>query len=122
MKLEDKKFVIQQHSKGPDMHWDLMLESDGVLQTYRLDKSPQQLAQNPAGAVKIFDHPMRFLTYEGHVNKGRGSVRIADSGTYKILHQAQDRIALNLNGKILKGKFTLLHFKGDNWQFGKSNV
>jgi len=122
MSQENKKFVIQQHSSGSDVHWDFMLESGEVLKTYRLDKAPQELIQTPANAVKIFDHPLKFLTYEGPVNKGRGSVRIADSGSYEISNQKEDRIELDLNGKFLKGKFTFSHIEGDNWQFGKSNI
>jgi hypothetical protein len=117
MTYENKKFVIQEHSSGSDVHWDFMLETADSLQTYRLDKAPQQLIQNPANATKIFDHPLKFLTYQGPVNKGRGNVRIADSGSYEITQQAHNRIELALNGKILKGKFTLFHIEGDNWQF-----
>ena len=133
MTNENKKFVIQQHSSGSDVHWDFMLETcheqaqrvEGVgdiLQTYRLDKAPQEIARTAANAVKIFDHPLKFLTYEGPVNKGRGSVHIADSGTYKMLNQSDDRLELDLNGKILKGKFTLSYVEGDNWQFSKSGI
>jgi hypothetical protein len=122
MKREDKKFVIQRHSTGSDVHWDFMLESGDVLQTYRLDKSPQQLIDNPAGAVKIFDHPLKFLTYEGPVNNGRGEVSIADSGTYKITRQSSDQIELILTGKALSGKFILTHIEADNWRFAKSNI
>jgi hypothetical protein len=117
MPQENKKFVIQQHTTGSDVHWDFMLETADSLQTYRLNKPPQQLNQNPAKAVKIFDHPLKFLTYQGPVNKGRGNVKIAESGTYEILHQAHNQIELALNGKILKGNFTLFHIEGDNWQF-----
>lgn len=122
MTNENKKFVIQQHTTGSAVHWDFMLEIGKSLQTYRIDKAPQELAQTPANAVKIFDHPLKFLTYEGPVNKGRGSVRIADSGSYEIVHQSDDQLELDLIGKILKGKFTLSHVEGDNWQFGKSNI
>ena len=122
MSQENKKFDIQQHSTGPDVHWDFMLETSGILQTYRLDKAPGQILYLAVNAVKIFDHPLKFLTYEGPVNKGRGNVQIADSGSYEIVHQAHDRLELDLNGKILKGKFALFHIEGDNWQFGKSNI
>jgi bifunctional non-homologous end joining protein LigD len=122
MTNENKKFVIQEHSSGSDVHWDFMLQIGGSLQTYRLDKAPQELIRNPAVAVKIFDHPLKFLTYQGPVNRGRGNVRIVETGTYEILHQAHDRTELDLNGKILKGKFTLSHVEGDNWQFAKSNI
>jgi hypothetical protein len=122
MSRQNKKFVIQEHTKGPDVHWDFMLEIGDILQTYRLDKAPNKALHLAVSAVKIFDHPLKFLTYQGPVNKGRGNVRIADSGTYKIVHQIDDRIELDLNGKILKGKFALTHIEGDNWQFGKSNI
>lgn len=122
MSWQNKKFVIQEHSSGPDVHWDFMLETADSLQTYRLDKAPGEALHLVVNATKIFDHPMKFLTYQGPVNKGRGSVRIVETGTYKIVHQAHDRIELNLNGNILKGKFALTHIEGDNWQFGKSNI
>jgi hypothetical protein len=122
MAKENKKFVIQQHTKGPDVHWDFMLQISDSLQTWRLDKAPQELIQTHANAVKIFDHPLKFLAYEGPVNKGRGSVRIADFGTYEILNQSNDLLELDLGGKILKGKFSFSCVEGDNWQFAKSNI
>jgi len=122
MNQENKKFVIQEHSTALGVHWDFMLELGDVLQTYRLDKAPSQALHLAVNATKIFDHPLKFLTYQGPVNRGCGNVRIAESGTYEMVHQAQNRIELNLNGKILKGKFTLSHIEGDNWQFGKSNI
>jgi hypothetical protein len=122
MNQKNKKFVIQQHTTALDVHWDFMLELADFLQTYRLDKAPQQLIQSPAIATKIFDHPLRFLTYQGAVNKGRGSVRIIETGTYEMVHQAHNQIEINLNGEILKGNFTLTHIEGSNWQFGKSNI
>ncbi|MDD5326538.1 MAG: DNA polymerase ligase N-terminal domain-containing protein [Phycisphaerae bacterium] len=127
MARDNKKFVIQEHSKGSEIHWDFMLESGDVLQTYRIDKAPQQIGDSPANAEKIFDHPLKFLSYEGPVNKGLGSVRIVESGSYEILHKDNSKIELDLNGKILKGKFALTHNEDDNfipkgWQFGKSNI
>ena len=122
MSRQNKNFVIQEHSSGPDVHWDFMLELGGILQTYRLDKAPSEALHLAVNATKIFDHPLKFLTYQGPVNKGQGSVRIIETGTYKMVHQAHNRIELNLSGKILKGKFTLSYIEGDNWQFGKSNI
>ena len=117
MSQEDKKFVIQEHTRGLDVHWDFMLEWGKTLQTYRFDKAPQQILHGPANAVKIFDHPPKFLTYQGPVNKGRGSVRIVETGTYQIVHHEHHRIELKLAGRILRGKFTLCHAKDDKWQF-----
>lgn len=118
MSQKDKRFVIQEHTEGKDVHWDFMLELGDILQTYRLDKAPDEALHLAVNATKIFDHPLKFLTYQGPVNKGQGSVRIIETGTYKMVHQAHNRIELNLSGKILKGKFTLTHIEGDNWQLG----
>lgn len=112
-----RKFVIQKHSKASEAHWDLMLEVSGVLQTYRLELPPEKLPQQLNTAVKISDHPLKFLTYEGSVDTGSGNVEIADSGTYRLLNGCKDRQELQLDGKILKGKFTLTHIKDDKWEF-----
>ena len=119
MSEEDKRFVIQKHTRGKDAHWDFMLESGQTLQTYRLDKAPEEVLHQTAGAVKIFNHPLKFLTYQGPVNKGRDNVQPTEAGTYQIIHQKHNRIELNLNGQILRGKFALTQIKNDDWQFSR---
>jgi hypothetical protein len=121
MSRKDKKFVIQEHTTGKNVHWDFMLEWGEKLQTYRLDRAPEEIRNQPVDAVKIFDHPLKFLTYQGPVNKGRGSVRIVEAGTYKITNQAHSRIELNLSGQILKGNFLLTCLKEANWRFFQKN-
>jgi len=121
MSQKDKRFVIQEHTESKDIHWDLMLETGGTLQTYRLEKPPEKVLREPVNAVKIFDHPLKFLTYEGPVNEGRGSVRIIEASTYEITHQERKQIELSLSGKILKGNFMLTHIKEDNWRFAKNS-
>jgi hypothetical protein len=111
------KFVIQKHTRGGDVHWDLMLEAGETLETYRLSLPPEKLKQEKCSAEKIFEHPLRFLTYEGPVNKGEGNVEIAESGTYKLLQQRQDRIEIELNGEILRGRFELKHIREEEFLF-----
>ncbi len=57
MNLHDKdmpkRFVIQQHSRGDDVHWDFMLEVDDVLLTWRLNIPPAQISVHSAEAVRI---------------------------------------------------------------------
>lgn len=118
MSREKRRFVISEHTAGRGVHWDFMLESGGILETYRFDKGPEDILEEGAGAEKIFDHQLRFLTYEGSINKGEGSVRIVESGTYKILRESEGEITIELDGKILKGKFVLRQVKGEKWQFG----
>jgi hypothetical protein len=67
-------------------------------------------------AVKIFDHPLRFLTYEGPVQKDMGRVRIVDHGNCEVSDQAGDVITLTLRGMVLQGGFTLTRIEGTFWQ------
>ena len=117
----NKKFVIQEHCSRGDVHWDLMLETVGNLQTYRLDKRPRELLTEKANAEKIFDHSKKFLTYQGPVNKGAGRVEIVEAGTYKIKGRQNDKIELSLQGDILKGDFALTLVDGQKWMFEHSN-
>ena len=112
------KFVIQKHTKTAEEHWDLMFEAGNVLQTYRLTLPPEKLSRQKTPATKIFAHPLKFLTYQGSVNGGKGSVKIADAGTYQLLNDDNENQLLLLDGKTLKGKFTLTHVEDDNWRFG----
>ncbi len=113
----NKKFVIQKHIRGDSVHWDLMLEAGAVLETYRLAVPPEKITGDPVEAVKIFDHPLKFLTYEGSVNKGQGSAKIADFGIYQIFSKTDSRVEFQFKGKILKGKFTLILIGADRWEF-----
>jgi hypothetical protein len=97
-----------------------MLESGDHLQTWRLEKNPADVVSHSLEAVKIFDHPLKFLTYEGPVNQDKGQVQIADAGTYQILHADSENIELHMNGRILKGNFTMTCIKDDNWLFSKN--
>ena len=111
------RFVIQQHDReGEPRHWDLMLEQGDDLKTFRLDIPPDQLLIQPAKAVPIADHSLRFLTYEGSVNKGLGRVEIAERGTYKTLSQDDDSWELDLDGQTLKGRFSLIQSTPDSWE------
>lgn len=112
-----RKFVIQKHAKAGEIHWDLMLESEDVLETYRLNLPPEKLTQQNCSAVRIFGHPLKFLTYEGSVNKGSGRIQIADTGTYQLLNDNEFCRQFQLDGQILTGKFTLTHIKDNIWEF-----
>jgi hypothetical protein len=111
------RFVIQEHTTPEGVHWDLMFEQDDVLTTFRLENEPAQCLTQEVRAVKIFDHPLRFLTYEGPVQKETGKVRIVDSGVYRFLDRRDDLLALELNGTILKGDFTLIRLNDTEWRF-----
>jgi len=110
------RFVIQEHTTPDGVHWDLMLEKGEVLTTFRLEQPPEAASAGTVQATKIFDHPLRFLTYEGPVQKGTGKVRLVERGTCDVLDE-KDAITLRLDGTILRGDFTLTRGEGTSWQF-----
>jgi bifunctional non-homologous end joining protein LigD len=112
-----REFVIQKHIKASNLHWDLMLEAGEVLETYQLKLPPEKLTHQTSPATRIFDHPLKFLTYEGSVNKGKGTVEIAEMGTCRLLRESKHKKEFQFEGKILKGKFSLIHIKDNNWEF-----
>jgi len=120
--MNDDRFVVQEHTTPEGVHWDLMLEQDDVLLTFRLEDEPSQSPVNEIRATRIFDHPLRFLTYEGPVQKGTGKVRIIDHGVYEYRSQSEDLLAFELNGATLRGDFTLARIKGDEWRFSAQNT
>jgi len=97
-----------------------MLEAENTLQTFRLELPPEKIANQACIAVKIFDHPLKFLTYQGTVNEGTAAVEIADKGTYQTLTKTKNQWQILFDGQILKGNFTLILIEGDNWQLSLS--
>jgi hypothetical protein len=120
--MNGDRFVVQEHTTPEGVHWDLMLERDGVLITFRLEDEPSRSLDHEVRAVKIFDHPLRFLTYEGPVQKGTGKVRIVDRGMCQYHSHSEDLLAFELDGTLLKGNFTLTRIEGDEWRFSAQNT
>lgn len=110
------RFVVQAHTTPDGVHWDFMLEKGDVLTTFRLEQPPQVALDHDVRAVKIFDHPPRFLTYEGPVQKGTGRVRIVERGTYRLLEETEAVITMDLQGETLKGGFALTRMEGTTWR------
>jgi hypothetical protein len=111
------RFVIQRHTRdGEQPHWDLMLEKGRVLETYRVSLPPEDWGDKAAEAVRIFDHSLKFLSYEGSVNNSKGRVEIADCGTYRLIEKNENQQKLLFAGKLLRGKFQLCLIEGDRWE------
>ncbi len=115
--MQDSSFVVQEHTTAQGVHWDLMLERGDALTTFRLEEAPGAAADHAIAAEKIFDHPLRFLTYEGPVQQGAGRVRIVDRGACRISAFSEDRIAVRLAGDVLQGVFELTWMDENRWRF-----
>lgn len=113
------RFVILEHDH-PFLHWDLMLEQDGTLRTWRLLEKPERTNQSGTEieAERLADHRSAYLEYEGPVSGDRGSVTRWDSGRYSISNSSGDHLCLHMDGQRLSGDFVIERVAGSaGWSF-----
>lgn len=67
--------------KGHDVHYDLMLQTEEGLQTWAMGLLPA--AGKRCGAIKLPLHREFYLTHEGPVSSGRGTVERVLKGHYQ---------------------------------------
>jgi hypothetical protein len=115
------RFVLLHHECPPESsvpsHWDLMLERHGVLMTWRLAELPpawsrvEQPISPPESKltppVRLADHRLAYLDYEGPISGGRGQVCRYDGGTYEVLRESGEQLVVNFAGEWVKGCFAL---------------
>lgn len=115
------RFVILHHCEKTGEHWDLMLEREGVLLTWRLLAEPRSRDALPIEAQRIADHRLAYLDYEGPLTRDRGTVRRVDSGQVLSLQQREDRCTFVLHGDRVRGEFQLVRVR-DHWMLEPASV
>ncbi len=108
------RFVILAHDH-PNLHWDLMLETNNVLATWRLAQPPHA---GDIDAIGLPDHRLMYLDYEGPVSGNRGNVQRWDVGTY--IDEADSRPDLRsyfVEGARIRGHVKLERLSDDEWRF-----
>ncbi len=116
-----KQFVLHRHRGYGTDHWDLMLEEEGTLATWRLDRPLVPGDRATIRARRIQDHRKAYLAYEGEVRQGRGHVEIVDAGSYETLAREEERWHVRLIGRRFAGEVILSHLGGragsaDRWR------
>jgi bifunctional non-homologous end joining protein LigD len=112
-------FVIHKHA-ATRLHYDLRLQSEGVLKSWAV---PKGLSSNPKErrlAVRTEDHPFDYKDFEGVIPEGQygaGEVIIWDKGNYiNITRDSKDR-ALSMKDAINNGKIEVF-FDGNKTKGG----
>lgn len=110
------RFVILEHD-WPSVHWDLMLEEQAALRTWRLAAPPDRPAKIDAEALP--GHRLAYLDYEGPLSGDRGSVKRWDAGTYQPVEQTGGQIQVELAGVRVRGRVVLEAVTGmaNRWTF-----
>ena len=78
------QFVVLDHD-WPEPHHDLLLENGASLLAFPLPKWPGESACVPVR--RLFDHRLIYLTYEGQISGGRGTVRRQLAGQWDLRKQ-----------------------------------
>ncbi|OGW49420.1 MAG: ATP-dependent DNA ligase [Nitrospirae bacterium RBG_19FT_COMBO_42_15] len=119
---ESLSFVVHKHY-ATHLHYDLRLEMDGILKSWAVPKEPPIKTGTKRLAIAVEDHELSYKDFEGIIpegNYGAGRVEIWDNGKYILHTREKDKIVVDLNGERLKGKYALIHTKGDQWLFFKT--
>ncbi len=126
-------FVVQKHDAS-NLHYDLRIESGGVLKSWAVPKGPSMDPKVRRLAVPTEDHPMAYAEFEGVIPEGHygaGTVIVWDRGTYRntkgedastVKNLEEGHATLWLEGEKLRGGFALIRTGGGDkprWLFFK---
>ena len=109
------RFVFLEHASPEGVHYDLMLQRGRTLKTWNLE-NPLAEPGVVQEALERFDHPLRFLTYEGPLSEGKGEVRALDRGDYdSVCWRPGREIYVRLRGGRYSGPLRLSRREGKRW-------
>ncbi len=111
------RFVVQEHH-ARNLHWDFRLEKDGMLKSWAVPKGPPEKKLVKRLAIQVEDHELDYIDFEGEIAAGEygaGSVTIWDNGTYELESESSKSITFELNGKRLKGRYSLVYLRNKQW-------
>ena len=106
-------FVVQKHA-ARRLHWDLRLELDGRLRSWAIPKGPSFDPKVKRLAVKVEDHPLDYVDFEGVIPEGygAGNMIVWDRGIWRPLEDPEQglqdgKLLFALEGYKLRGVWTL---------------
>jgi DNA ligase D-like protein (predicted 3'-phosphoesterase) len=117
-------FVIQKHAAS-SLHYDFRLEAAGALKSWAVPKGPSMDPRVKRLAMQVEDHALDYGDFEGRIGEGygAGAVIVWDTGSWRPLEEDLDvekalaggHLAFWLEGKKLRGGWTLQHTDGRRW-------
>lgn len=121
------RFFVQRHAASR-LHYDFRLELDGALKSWAVPKGPSVDPRDRRLAVRVEDHPLEYGSFEGEIPKGQygaGTVRLWDRGRWIPEGDPRDgyrtgKLKFRLEGKRLKGRWTLVRMSGAAGANGKN--
>ena len=120
--MAHRRFVVQQHD-ATTLHFDLRLQSDGVLRSWAVPKGPSLDPAVRRLAVEVADHALDAGEFEGvhaGATRGTGAVIVWDEGVIEALDEAPEHLGFTLRGEKLRGRFGLTRTGGKQWVLVKA--
>lgn len=111
------RFVVQLHD-ATTLHFDLRLETGGVLRSWAVPKGPSMDPAVRRLAVPVDDHSLSAGEFEGvheGSTRGSGAVIVWDEGTVDITRDEPDHMSFELHGQKLAGRFGLTRTGEQSW-------
>src|SRR5262245_21992217 len=118
-KRKGRLYVVQKHA-ATRLHYDFRLELDGVLKSWAVTRGPSLDPAEKRLAVRAEDHPLDYGEFEGIIPEGEyggGTVMLWDRGIWTPEGDPHEglrkgKLSFTLDGKRLKGGFTLVRMPG----------
>ena len=110
------RFVVLKHI-ADTTHYDLMFERDGALRTFSTATDPR--AAGSCEAEEIFDHPLRFLDYEGPLRTAPGRVERVERGEYRAAQWTRERLELECRGELGEYVLEFQNISPEKWLLKK---
>jgi len=119
------RFVIQRH-RASRLHYDLRLETKGVLKSWAVPKGPSMNPEDKRLAIETEDHPVKYLYFEGTIPKGNygaGQMKIWDTGHFEYVGEedfehawSKGDLKIKFQGDKIKGVFALVRTRRQDGQ------
>ncbi|MDH3368689.1 MAG: DNA ligase, partial [Gemmatimonadota bacterium] len=115
---DGRVFVVHKHA-ARQLHFDLRLEMNGVLESWAVPKGPSRNPKEKRLAVKVEDHPIEYAEFEDVIpegNYGAGAMIVWDRGVWIPLADVAEgfekgKLLFELRGYKLRGTWTLVKIK-----------
>jgi len=115
--VDQQRFVIQLHDAS-NLHYDLRLESEGVLLSWAIPKALPTKLDKARLAIRTEDHPVKYLTFEGTIPKdeyGGGEMWIVETGFFEWIEKKENKLKFKLKGKKYTASYNLFKTKNNQW-------
>jgi DNA ligase D-like protein (predicted ligase)/DNA ligase D-like protein (predicted polymerase)/DNA ligase D-like protein (predicted 3'-phosphoesterase) len=112
-----RSFVVHRHHASR-LHYDLRLERDGTLQSWAVPKGLPPRPGIKRLAVRVEDHPLEYLTFEGTIPKGQyggGRMWVFAQGKYDVTKEKKDGFYFRLQSHAINAEYRTYNTRGKDW-------